>query len=1263
MITEPIRTVYKTHGCLGIISLLSGPHLLTIAERTEVGAIRGNDNVIYRVTKTNIHPILATPIALTDAERLEEKNYLAILNNMLETFSFYFSYDFDVTHTEQRISDIECCVQSQSSPLWKRADQRFFWNQHLQKKFIDAECHPFILPIMDGHIKILNCEINSNKFKYIFISRRSCKRAGARYHMRGADPLGNVANFVETEQIVVFDQVLTSYVQTRGSIPLIWKQKRKGLKPTPIPGNNILTDRAFTSHCDELITLYGPQVMVSLIDHHGGESTIGNMFETYAKLSRHANPTATTTATSPATDTNTTDKDTSTMLRYYSFDFHDKCKNNRYENLSELLDLVRPHLDRHGYLFKSTACQAPLLRQGGTFRTNCIDCLDRTNVFQSILAHSMLHKQLSKMGIISPYDRVEDHAAFELLFKNVWADNADVMSQRYTGTAALKTDFTRTGKRSVKGTMTDGVTSVKRYINTNFKDDEKQLALDLFLGKLVVEKWTSDQLAVDGCELDVEYLVDEEERIIVSAVLSVRTMGSTATRCVSLWIPESGRRKDVLLDNIILVERSKHNYRSLNLYHLESATPEIIIFSTSLAREQFIHELYRHGDVGHTPSLRNSNSQTIQAEALDCLVVSINVDSRPERLDVLAYLQQHNIPKDKSVYYIAAQRITDQEDGNGLGGPPLTGCHGNWFYQIRRYFGHEYTMVTTATSPHTAAIVLVHKDLASYISNITVSCLLRRFSNKKVQIPSSDALTVPTESLTPVTPTSSSPPSSPPSPNLAQGMEEIASPPALTSSSTSVLTSSRLKLLSRTQSVSQLFKFGNKLKETGNKPTDALKEYKNKDVQFGTTISFKLKETSVCFVNHCNWMPLSVDDRTSVLYVKNNEYLNVSYRYTFWTGDSDAQSLASSDWQSVAATPSIPSDSTTTTTELSNGIYFKSLPEAEPLSVTSDADSVYTALRLPLLSPYSWMSNAGVPTFIFIKSLVADQFDLLPPGTRLDAYLEFNALHLVSQDNCERTSSVRSTLPVWSESIELRSFIDDKEYLKTQYIQVALVSKELMEYTLVGKGAIPLSNACGSDPTPFKVNLYLEDELACQLQGEVQVFSKHEVCQLVEKETLQKQAAAAAAAAASSEPTVVSDTPTRSSPLLSFIPYFSSPRFSSPQLSQSTQGMSPPPPSQANKTGTATPSSPLSKSQSILFGSVPKFSKMMENFSELKFNPFSRRTSALPTVVVDGDGDDDVTDDEDDDDEDDEDDQDTPCRSEDDTSSICGVMDDDDNML
>lgn len=54
--------------------------------------------------------------------------------------------------------------------------------------------------------------------------------------------------------------------------------------------------------------------------------------------------------------------------------------------------------------------------QDGVFRTNCIDCLDRTNVVQSMLAKRVLNEVLGRLEILR---KVEDHPAFENLFKQV----------------------------------------------------------------------------------------------------------------------------------------------------------------------------------------------------------------------------------------------------------------------------------------------------------------------------------------------------------------------------------------------------------------------------------------------------------------------------------------------------------------------------------------------------------------------------------------------------------------------------------------------------------------------------------------------------------------------------------------------------------------------------------------------------------------------------------------------------------------------------
>lgn len=62
-------------------------------------------------------------------------------------------------------------------------------------------------------IECQSCTINNKSFDYILVSRRSVYRAGTRFYVRGIDTEGQVANFVETEQIVQYEGNKCSYVQ------------------------------------------------------------------------------------------------------------------------------------------------------------------------------------------------------------------------------------------------------------------------------------------------------------------------------------------------------------------------------------------------------------------------------------------------------------------------------------------------------------------------------------------------------------------------------------------------------------------------------------------------------------------------------------------------------------------------------------------------------------------------------------------------------------------------------------------------------------------------------------------------------------------------------------------------------------------------------------------------------------------------------------------------------------------------------------------
>jgi hypothetical protein len=94
-------------------------------------------------------------------------------------------------------------------------------------------------------------------------------------------------------------------------------------------------------------------------------------------------------------------------IEYIWFDFHHECRKMKWENLSKLVDNVKEQLEQYGHYqveinggfdnwegLKAPGMINVLRTQRGVFRTNCMDCLDRTNVVQSVLSRNILHQQL-----------------------------------------------------------------------------------------------------------------------------------------------------------------------------------------------------------------------------------------------------------------------------------------------------------------------------------------------------------------------------------------------------------------------------------------------------------------------------------------------------------------------------------------------------------------------------------------------------------------------------------------------------------------------------------------------------------------------------------------------------------------------------------------------------------------------------------------------------------------------------------------------------
>ncbi|KAG9067539.1 hypothetical protein KI688_012323 [Linnemannia hyalina] len=391
---------------------------------------------------------------------------------------FYFSTEFNLLSSMQFRSDLAKSAPPNTEPLYRHVDERFWWNKHLLKELIDIKADGYILPVMQGYVEIEPCIIEEQSFEFTLISRRSRDRSGLRYQRRGIDEHGNAANFVETEQLLRIvrhdSDHQVSFVQTRGSIPLFWSQSPYRLKPVPVMERTEQENyQGFSNHFEMQQSRYGRQICINLVEQHGREQVAGSA--------------------------------------YVEFDFHEQCKGMRYENIERLIKSLEGPIQELGYCWlaprnegaannrKDGESWERLYDQKGVIRTNCMDCLDRTNVVQSAISRHVLNHQLLRLGIASFPDKgLSVYEEFENIFNHVWANNGDAISREYAGTSALKGDFTRTGKRNLQGMINDATNSVARMYQNTFKDYFRQAAIDYLLGSTDLDVFKNLQTTAFG---------------------------------------------------------------------------------------------------------------------------------------------------------------------------------------------------------------------------------------------------------------------------------------------------------------------------------------------------------------------------------------------------------------------------------------------------------------------------------------------------------------------------------------------------------------------------------------------------------------------------------------------------------------------------------------------------------------------------------------------------------------------------------------------
>ena len=299
---------------------------------------------------------------------------------------------------------------------------------------------------------------------------------------RGINEGGYTANSVETEQILSdptwgANTKIYSYTGIRGSIPLYFSQSPYSLKPVPVLQHSFdINHTAFQKHFKNIIARYGGTQIVLLVDKKGGEAEIGAEYEKQTNQLNSENGIQ------------------GSKLGFEWFDFHNICRGMKFENVSILMDTIGSKLDEYGYTVEQDG--KVQTKQFGVLRTNCMDCLDRTNVVQSACGQRALEQQLKAEGI--DVDMQKDKST--QWFNTLWADNGDAISKQYASTQALKGDYVRTRRRNYQGVLVDWGLSLERFYSGLLVDFFSQAAIDYLLGNVtdqVFEDFEANMMSAD----------------------------------------------------------------------------------------------------------------------------------------------------------------------------------------------------------------------------------------------------------------------------------------------------------------------------------------------------------------------------------------------------------------------------------------------------------------------------------------------------------------------------------------------------------------------------------------------------------------------------------------------------------------------------------------------------------------------------------------------------------------------------------------------
>jgi hypothetical protein len=491
--TGGLKKIIDFCGIFGFVTFLDCYYMILITKKSPVALIGGH--YIYHVDDTLMIPITTK----TDRKVTpNEQRYMQVFQQIDMTKNFYFSYTYDVTNSLQSI-----LTKGHLKP-----NDMFVWNRFLTQDVFDYNSEWYI-PIIYGFVDQSKISVYGHCILVTLIARRSNRFAGARFLKRGTSEQGYVANDVETEQIVNDESTTsfslpyapdrpkpayTSFLQHRGSIPLYWSQENSSMAAKPLIQLDVRDPyySACAKHFNQLFRRYGtPIIVLNLVkskEKIPRESILLDEFTNAIKYLNQSLP-------------------QEHKVKYVAWDMARASKTDQ-DVIGHLERLAEEFINDTSFFHTGNEPFANAIHransqgkiaieykeairlQKGIVRTNCIDCLDRTNAAQFVIGKCALGLQLYALGVISQPTVPFDSDATNV-FNAMYHDHGDTIALQYGGSHLVNTMETYRKISAWTSHSRDIIESIRRYYSNSFTDAEKQDSINLFLGYFVPKKSTT----------------------------------------------------------------------------------------------------------------------------------------------------------------------------------------------------------------------------------------------------------------------------------------------------------------------------------------------------------------------------------------------------------------------------------------------------------------------------------------------------------------------------------------------------------------------------------------------------------------------------------------------------------------------------------------------------------------------------------------------------------------------------------------------------